>query len=306
LKIKFFLAFLPFLFFACQKETVSKTTIQEMNNILDQSIRSSKDNYEYMDRNIYDALREPQRKKFRFLGDAIKKQQDEYSIFLKELDRYLPKIKASKFDFEKKKETLNHYKNLLDKLDSSMMFLYQTEITKNHKIVGLRKSNVEERVKDSKNNLRLLSNSIDPKVSNDISIDAIFHLKLKMFQYCVAERISFFGQLYSELIGGNPSCGFTNPFPIIYPKKSQIKEGEYFEAEVFIGSHFYDYYEETFGAIIINETDTINIDKKTGKALLKIKANKKGEFNLNIGARVSNELTGEIIGGNMIYNYHVD
>lgn len=305
MKIKILLAFFPFLFFTCRNENVSKNTIQEMENILDQSIKSSAENYFYMEGVVHKKLIEPGMKKYRFLGGVIQKQQEEYTNFIKKLDQHLTEVKINTLDIEKKKKTLNHYQNLLTKVDSSMLNLFQNVISQNQKALGLRKESVISYGDDSRKKLNQLSNSIDPKVSADIVEDSIFLLKLKMFHFGVGERIILFSQLYQDFIGGW-TCGFTVPFPIVYPKKSQIKEGEYFEAEVFIGERFYDYYEETFGAIIINKTDTINIDKNTGKAILKIRANRKGEFELDIGARVSNELTGEISGGNIIFNYHVD
>ena len=306
MKVKLIVILLSSLFISCSDENVSKITLQEFENILIQSVHTSTEQYSTIEKEVMLNLREPQRKKYRFLGANIEKQKDGYYLFQTKLDSLLTRIKTSDFDFEKKVETLNQFQNILDRVDSTNLNLFKTEMTENYKIVGLRKNELEQRIKNSKSDLELLSKSIDPKVSDDISSDLIFLLKLKMFNFAVNERINFFGQLYMELVGGNSGCNWTIYLPMVFPKKTSIKQGEYFEAEIFVGTIHHAYYEETFGAIIVNNTDTLNIDKKTGKTLLKIKANKRGDYNLKLGARVSNDLTGEVSGGDIIYNYHVD
>lgn len=306
MKVKLVLILLSSLFISFSDENVSKITLQEFENILIQSVHTSTEQYSTIEKEVMLNLREPQRKKYRFLGANIEKQKEEYYLFQTKLDSLLTRIKTSDFDFEKKVEILNHFQNILDRVDSTKLNLFKTEMTENYKIVDLRKNELEQRIKNSKSDLELLSKSIDPKVSDDISSDLIFLLKLKMFNFAVNERINFFGQLYMELVGGNSGCNWTIYLPMVSSKKTPIKQGEYFEAEIFVGTIHHAYNEETFGAIIVNNTDTLNIDKKTGKTLLKIKANKRGDYNLKLGARVSNDLTGEISGGDIIYNYHVD
>lgn len=304
MKIRILFTILPFILFSCQKENLSKITIQEMDNILEISIQSEKEKTDQINRVFFNDLKEYQRSRYRFLGSSVENLSEKYQNFIGELNEGIPDIKESKLDIKQKVETLNFYQKKLTKIDSSIMYLYKTEISKNMKSIGIREWGFTNRIKDLSSSLNKLSNATFPIPTNDIQHDSIFMLKLKMIHFGVIQRINLFSESFRELMGGNFLCGPSRRFPVVHQKKSHIKKGEYFEAEIGVVNYF-DQFDIHSSDIIVNN-DTLKFDTETGFANLKIKANQRGEFELNIKCNIMNDLTGEKSGGQIIHNYHVD
>lgn len=305
MKLKIILLGFSIVWASCENKQISSLYLSQMNALLDQNIVSSKKQYEDFFRRTENLLKEPQRKKYRFLEAAMEQQRKFYLSFSDSLVAQSPILKQRKLEFEEKKKLMESLLKRLGNIDNSVLQLYHETISLNQKAIGLRKYEVENRIENSKTNLRILSQKVDPIISEEIRNDSLFFYQIKLFQYSVLERVHMFGQLLGELIGGNAPCGPTVFFPIVFPKKSLYRKGDYYEADIYIGSPHLDYYEESFGAIIVNQKDTILIDKKTGKANLKIKATESGKFNLNLEANLSNDLTGEIIRYGITHKYYV-
>ena len=293
MKIKFFLAFLPFLFFACQKETVSKTTIQEMNNILEKNIELQQARFNKIHREIIDDINEPAKHKYTFLLLAAGRTITSYENFI---DMYQKKVDSlNLFLLESESDNRENFirksSKELNNIDLLTINTFDSLLNKNYKTIGLKHDDMKSRLVGIQKEYSSLQKKLIPTITTDIKRNDVLNMKLKFIKYAAVHKAHFFVERFRELAGGKVFCQPHWISPLIQTKKNIVKKGEYFEAKIFVGNS-YNFHPLDEPKIIVNG-DTLEFDKGEEFATYKIKTKKRGEKKLNLEFFMFNKLTGK-------------
>ncbi len=124
----------------------------------------------------------------------------------------------------------------------------------------------------------------------------------KMLEFQIVQFEKYVIDFISEVAGVGGGCVFEILFPVVMPQKNCIKSGEYFEAELGIGSYsVYTPEEVTFSV----NNDTLKM-QENGKAFYRLKTTKPGEIELKMKFLHTNSITGEVLQGEGIYIVDVE
>jgi len=293
---KLLLTLFPFLIclFSCKKELpINETTLKEFNNILDKNIEIQQERFYKIDREILDDLFEPQKHKYAFLLKAAHKTMAEYEkfdqFFQQKIDSFNLFYLKSNIKF--RANIFKDSNNQLSLIDQSIINMFDSLLTKEYKIIGLREEEMKKRLKGIREEYNELQSTLIPQTNNDINNNNLFKIKLKSLKYAAIHKTHFFIEKFRELAGGKIYCAPHYIFPLIQTKKNSVKKGEYFEAKIAIGNH-YQFHPLDNPKVIVNG-DTLNFNSEEDFINYKFKTKQKGDKKLNLEFFMFNKLTGE-------------
>lgn len=208
---------------------------------------------------------------------------------------------------QQRRQFLQELEKVAIKQDQTLLEDFKKMLLDNYEVLGLQTKEEalivlkreEETYKNMKEQHPLINQS-------GIKNDAFFTLKVLLFQASRLQQIKFFEDLFLNYLHGKRMCnwGEGRLFPLIHPIKNCVAQGEFYEAEIGIGTYYADI-DPNLVEIIV-EGDTLPIDLESGTAKFKRKASKKGTVELAVTCRTVNPLTGEpsIVRNMILYDVH--
>ena len=221
-------------------------------------------------------------------------QQDlEELLYSKQLDQEIA--------FKNNKRVLDKLQAFIINRDSGFLILHDSIMKANYRKFSLRKEEMKVRISSLHRDIAKYSipNAFEIAKRDDLQ----FRLNLQMIQNMTLMKINFMKEQIAELQEGRVVCDWKMDFPMVYAKKNCLNSGEFFEAEIRIGT-FYTNFEYDLPKIFVNG-DSIRVDS-FGRGHYKTKATKAGEIDLNIQYEMINPLTGQVSIGGSVYSYQVN
>jgi len=203
-------------------------------------------------------------------------------------------------------------KTKLVEAKQKMVDAYTKLLNENGEKFGLRKEEIDNRIKNIGNNLPLNIDDETWKKSDKKSwedfkfrqmpVAAVLPLLSQMEADAKSSEASLVNSM-AELAGGR-TIEFDAFFPVVSAKKSYLISGEPFEAEISVGTYSSQINPSDIGIFVNGSKISVGTDGKA-KYSASTAGGSLGEKTLKLDAQVRNPLTGEVSKGSSTFTYEV-